>query len=47
MQFIWFIISGMAWWVVNYLIDRKLWVVGAYPVYILTGAAVSGRAAGW
>lgn len=35
-QFIWLLISGMAWVVINYLIDRKLWVVGAYPVYIIT-----------
>ncbi|THH36507.1 rod shape-determining protein RodA [Neolewinella litorea] len=35
-QFIWVIISAGAWIVTNYLIDRKVWVVGAYPIYAFT-----------
>lgn len=35
-QLIWFVISIGAWFVINHFIDRRLWVVGAYPVYALT-----------
>ena len=35
-QFIWFVISLGAWFVVNLLIDRNFWVVGAYPTYAAT-----------
>ena len=35
-QFIWVIISVGAWVVINYFIDRKIWVVGAYPIYVFT-----------
>ncbi|PPK85102.1 rod shape determining protein RodA [Neolewinella xylanilytica] len=35
-QFFWLLISGVAWLAINYLIDRKIWVVGAYPVYVFT-----------
>ncbi|WP_116125490.1 rod shape-determining protein RodA [Lewinella sp. IMCC34183] len=35
-QFIWVCISALAWIVTNYLIDRKVWVMGAYPIYIVT-----------
>ena len=35
-QFVWVGISAFAWIVTNYLIDRKVWVMGAYPIYIAT-----------
>lgn len=35
-QLIWVVISGGAWFAVNYFIDRRVWVVGAYPIYIIT-----------
>ncbi|CAH1002491.1 Peptidoglycan glycosyltransferase MrdB [Neolewinella maritima] len=35
-QLVWAIISVGMWVVVNYLIDRKVWVVGAYPIYAFT-----------
>ena len=35
-QFIWAIISVVAWVTINYLIDRRVWVIGAYPIYIST-----------
>ena len=35
-QFVWILISGVAWLAVNHLISRQFWVVGAYPAYIVT-----------
>ena len=35
-QFIWFIISIGAWFIINHFADRQLWVVGAYPIYAIT-----------
>jgi rod shape determining protein RodA len=35
-QFIWILISTAAWVGINYLIDRKFWIVGAYPIYLFT-----------
>ena len=35
-QAIWAIISVGTWVIINYLIDRRVWVVGAYPIYVFT-----------
>ncbi len=35
-QLIWVGISAGVWLVINYLIDRRIWVVGAYPIYAFT-----------
>ena len=35
-QFFWVILSAIAWMGINYLVDRKIWVVGAYPIYVIT-----------
>ena len=35
-QFFWFVLSGVAWLAINYLVDRRIWVVGAYPMYAAT-----------
>lgn len=35
-QFVWLVISLGAWFVVNLLIDRDLWTIGAYPIYGVT-----------
>ncbi|WP_420459041.1 rod shape-determining protein RodA [Neolewinella sp.] len=35
-QFVWAGISVGVWVCINYLIDRKVWVVGAYPIYAIT-----------
>lgn len=35
-QLIWVLISVMAWFFINLLIDRKVWLLGAYPVYAVT-----------
>lgn len=32
-QFIWVVVSVIAWFVVNLLIQRDTWVIGAYPIY--------------
>ena len=35
-QLFWLILSGVAWLAINYLVDRRIWVVGAYPMYAVT-----------
>ncbi len=35
-QLIWVFISAIVWLFINYLIDRRVWVVGAYPIYAFT-----------
>lgn len=35
-QFVWAIISVVSWFVVNLLIRRQTWILGAYPIYGLT-----------
>lgn len=35
-QFVWVVISAVAWFVVNLLISRNTWVIGAYPIYGVT-----------
>ena len=35
-QLIWVFISAFVWLIINYLIDRKVWIVGAYPIYAFT-----------
>ncbi|MCP9237663.1 rod shape-determining protein RodA [Lewinella sp. JB7] len=35
-QLVWVVISAGVWLFINYLIDRNVWVVGAYPIYIFT-----------
>ena len=35
-QFFWFVLSGVSWLAINYLVDRRIWVVGAYPTYAAT-----------
>ncbi len=35
-QLIWVGISAGVWLVINYLVDRRIWVVGAYPIYAFT-----------
>ncbi|MEO0733287.1 MAG: rod shape-determining protein RodA [Bacteroidota bacterium] len=35
-QFVWLIISLGAWFVINTLVDRDVWIIGAYPVYGIT-----------
>ena len=35
-QLFWIILSAIAWLSINYLVDRKIWVVGAYPIYAAT-----------
>ncbi|WP_273446360.1 rod shape-determining protein RodA [Neolewinella agarilytica] len=32
-QLVWFLISIAAWFGINLLIDRSVWVIGAYPIY--------------
>ncbi|MBB4080472.1 rod shape determining protein RodA [Lewinella aquimaris] len=35
-QLVWVVISAGVWLFINYLIDRNVWIVGAYPIYIFT-----------
>ncbi len=35
-QLIWVLISIMAWFFINLMIDRKAWLMGAYPIYAMT-----------
>lgn len=35
-QFVWLIISLVAWFAINMFIDRSFWVIGAYPIYAFT-----------
>jgi len=35
-QLVWFVISLAAWFIINMLIDRDTWIIGAYPVYAFT-----------
>ena len=35
-QLFWFVLSAIAWLAINYLVDRNIWVVGAYPMYAVT-----------
>ncbi|MFT7120515.1 MAG: rod shape determining protein RodA [Neolewinella sp.] len=35
-QLIWVIISVAAWFFINLLVDRNIWVLGAYPIYVGT-----------
>ena len=37
-QFLWALISLVAWFVVNLLVRREVWVLGAYPIYGVTVA---------
>ena len=35
-QFLWLLVSGAAWFVINHFIDRDFWIIGSYPFYGFT-----------
>ncbi len=35
-QAVWLLISMAAWFMINLLVDRSFWVLGAYPIYIFS-----------
>ena len=39
-QAAWLGLSLVAWFLINYAADRKNWIVGAYPIYVLTLVAL-------